>query len=147
MVLFTVPSNFFFHEPILLDLRFFHIINKSSKFLWCMPLEITLGSTAGKTGFYMSVHAFSTSTPKPRAEGSSPSAPATDKSRNSLESRDFLVFGCGGIRSRKPVHFACFALHFRIRRHPFLTFPSGTSSINHQKSWGLSPVSLALAKN
>ena len=44
----------------------------------------------------MFVHAFSTSTPKPRAEGSNPSAPAKDLARNSLEFRAFLVFWGGG---------------------------------------------------
>ena len=81
----------------------------------------------------MSANAFSTSTPKPRAEGSNPSAPAKDLARNSLEFRAFLVFLGGGMRSTMPLSMACILRFFRIWSYPFLTFPSGTSSINHQK--------------
>ena len=63
-----------------------------------MRLRNTNASTVRKAGCYMPAHAFSTSTPKSRAEGSSPSAPAkvthlkrchTEKA---LEIRGFLAF-------------------------------------------------------
>ena len=49
----------------------------------------TCGPTVRKSGWYMSADVFSTSTPKPRAEGSSPSAPAK-KARNHAGSGLFL---------------------------------------------------------
>ena len=101
-----------------------------------------------KTGRYISADVFPTSTPKPRAEGSSPSAPATDMARNSLEFRAFLVFWGGGMRSVEPLSMACILRFFRIWSHPFLTFPFGTASINHQKLGVVSPLGwLAPAKN
>ena len=85
--------------------------------------------------------------PKPRAEGSNPSAPAkdvasgkSDKARNSKEFRAFLVFWGGGLRSTMPLSMACVLRFFRFCSYPFLAFPSGTSSINHQKSGALSLV-------
>ena len=122
------------------------IINKSSKSfdananLSDASFENTNGETVRKTGWYMSADAFSTSTPKPRAEGSNPSAPATDLARNSLEFRAFLVFWGGGLRSTMPLSMACVLRFFRFCSYPFLAFPSGTSSINHQKSGVRSPV-------
>ncbi len=57
-----------------------------------------------------------------------------------LESRAFLLFWGGGVRSVVPLSGMCILHFFRIWCHPFLTFPSGTSSINHQKFGALSPV-------
>ncbi len=115
------------------------IINKASKIFGAVCSGNANGLMVGKTGCCTSANAFSTSTPKPRAEGSNPSAPATDKSRNSLEFRDFLVFLDGGMRSTMPLSMACILRFFRIWSYLFLTFPSCTASINHQKSGALSP--------
>ena len=100
--------------------------------------------------------AFPTSTPKPRAGGANPSAPAKDLSdgkshlaRNPLEFRAFLVFWGGGVRSGVLLSFAYILLLFRIWSYPFLTLPSGTASINHQNfgvhplfRWSLSKIEL-----
>jgi hypothetical protein len=50
------------------------------------------------------------------------------------------VFLGGGMWSVELLSMACILLFFRIWRHLFLTFPSGTSSINHQNFGVLSPV-------
>ena len=73
--------------------------------------------------------------PKPRAEGSNPSAPATDLARNSLEFRAFLVFWwwyavCGT---------ALFCAHFAVSSHlvPFVSNLSIWHIINKSsKNWG-----------
>ena len=73
----------------------------------------TNGSTARKTDCCMFAHAFPTSTPKPRAEGSNPSAPAkdvasgkSDKARNSkclrLEGSNFRLGGIAPITRAVP---------------------------------------------
>ena len=46
------------------------------------------------------------------------------------------------MRSTMPLSMACILRFFRIWSYPFLTFPSGTASINHQNFGVLSPVGL-----
>ena len=43
------------------------------------------------------------------------------------------------MRSVEPFYFALILLFFRIWRHPFLTFPSSTASINHH-NFGMHPL-------
>ena len=59
----------------------------------------------------------------------------------------FLCFGVAGMRSTMSLSMACILRFSRFCSYPFLAFPYGTSSINHQKSGVLSPVLLASVKN
>ncbi len=90
---------------------------------------------------------FSTSTPKPRAEGSSPSAPATETAPKigfkPLFLGAFSVFLAGVTRSGFPLLMLNLGRYFRIWQHLFLLFPFGTSSKEHQNfGWHSSQVEI-----
>ncbi len=108
-----------------------------------MSFGKTNGSTARESGCCMCADVFPTATPKPRAEGSNPSAPATNLAPKIGSKPRFLgaffVFLVGGARSGFPLLMLDFGLYFRIWRHPFLLFPSAISSKEHQKNWRIRP--------
>ena len=112
-------------------LRILNIINKSSKLFGAWVLETQTAQPCGKLAAVCLLMLF----PHP-LQNRVPS----DKARNSLEFRAFLVFWGGGMRSTMPLSMACVLRFFRFCSYPFLAFPSGTSSINHQKSGALSLV-------
>ena len=135
-------------------LRILNIINKSSKLFGAWVLETQTAQPCGKLAVVCPLMSFPhplqnrvprvrilLPLPKTLPDGKS------DMARNSLEFRAFLVFWGGGMRSMVPLSMACILRFFRIWSYPFLTFPSGTSSINHHKSGTLSLLGSALAKN
>lgn len=79
--------------------------------------------------------------PKPRAEGSNPSAPAIGKRLNRAVWAVFPCFLAGGARSVRACNNARNGGDFPIRLQPFATIPSGTSSIKHQSAIGFQFVS------
>ncbi len=74
------------------------------------------------------------SAPTEPAGETSPSAPASEKWLETVVSSHFPLPIFFSTRSGFPLLMLNFGLYFRIWRHPFLLFPSGTSSKEHQNS-------------
>ena len=81
--------------------------------------------------------------PKPRAEGSSPSAPASEKRLNHTGLSRFSCIFLPGARSALPHFDAQIGHQFRICCQRFATIPSATSSKKHHSAAVL-PVNIFL---